>query len=108
VRRLPGGLERLPREASERAYHDLTSIVESGPYLPYMEEEIGGAIAPPKADDRRAPCPDVYLDAPKIAFRNAVLTATAMDHLDAVVRVDATSTGSWCILSCAIVARCSR
>jgi Asp-tRNA(Asn)/Glu-tRNA(Gln) amidotransferase A subunit family amidase len=66
-------------------YHDLTSIVESGLYLPYIEEEIRGAIAPPKADDRRTPCPDVYHDAPKIAFRNALLVAMATDHLDAIV-----------------------
>jgi amidase len=66
-------------------YHDLASIVESGLYLPYIEEEIRGAIAPAKADDRRTPCPDVYHDPPKIAFRNALLAAMAMDHLDAIV-----------------------
>ena len=66
-------------------YHDLASIVESGLYLPYIEDEIRAAIAPPKADDRRTPCPDVYHDPPKIAFRNALLAAMAMDHLDAIV-----------------------
>ncbi|MBB6142364.1 Asp-tRNA(Asn)/Glu-tRNA(Gln) amidotransferase A subunit family amidase [Silvibacterium bohemicum] len=66
-------------------YHDLKSIVASGLYLPYIEEEIKGAVAPPKADDRRAPCPDVYHDAPKIAFRNALMAAMAKDHLDAIV-----------------------
>lgn len=66
-------------------YHDLASIVESGLFLPYIEEEIRGAVAAPKADDRRTPCPDVYHDPPKIAFRNAFLAAMAKEHLDAVV-----------------------
>ena len=66
-------------------YHDLKSIVASGLYLPYIEEEIRGAIAPPKSDDRRAPCPDVYHDAPKIAFRNALTAAMAAQHIDAIV-----------------------
>jgi amidase len=66
-------------------YHDLASIVQSGLYLPYIEDEIRGAVAPPKADDRRTPCPDVYHDPPKVAFRNALLAAMAKDHLDAIV-----------------------
>jgi amidase len=66
-------------------YHDLKSIVATGLYLPYIEAEIRGAIAPPKSDDRRTPCPDVYHDAPKIAFRNAITAAMTAQHLDAVV-----------------------
>ena len=66
-------------------YHDLASIVGSGLYLPYIEEEIRAAIGPPKPDDRRAPCLDVYHDPPKIAFRNALLKAMAEQHLDAIV-----------------------
>src|ERR1700739_2633661 len=66
-------------------YHDLKSIVASRLYLPYIEEEIRGAIAPPKSDDRRTPCPDVYHDAPKIAFRNALTAAMAAQHIDAIV-----------------------
>jgi amidase len=66
-------------------YHDLASIVASGLYLPYIEEEIKGAVSQPRADDRRTPCPDVYHDAPKVAFRNALLAAMAKDHLDAIV-----------------------
>jgi amidase len=66
-------------------YHDLASIVQSGLFLPYIQDEIRGAIAPPKPDNRRAPCPDVYHDPPKITFRDAVLKAMADDHLDAVV-----------------------
>jgi Asp-tRNA(Asn)/Glu-tRNA(Gln) amidotransferase A subunit family amidase len=66
-------------------YHDLKSIVASGLYLPYIGDEIRGAIAPAKPDDRRAPCPDVYHDAPKIAFRNALSAAMAAQHIDAIV-----------------------
>ncbi|MBW4038347.1 MAG: amidase [Acidobacteria bacterium] len=66
-------------------YHDLASIVASGLYLPYIQDEIRAAIAPPKPDDRRSPCLDVYHDPPKIAFRNALLAAMAKDHLDAIV-----------------------
>jgi Asp-tRNA(Asn)/Glu-tRNA(Gln) amidotransferase A subunit family amidase len=71
-------------------YHSLKSIVDSGLYLPYIADEITGAIAPPKPNpdgtrDRRTPCPDVYHDAPKIAFRNALTAAIARDHLDAIV-----------------------
>jgi amidase len=66
-------------------YHDLKSIVDSGLYLPYIAEEIRGAATPPKADDRRQPCPDVYHDPPKIAFRNALLAAMARNRLDAIV-----------------------
>jgi amidase len=66
-------------------YHDLKSIVASGLYLPYIGDEIRGAIAPPKPDDRRTPCPDVYHDVPKIAFRNALTSAMAAQHIDAMV-----------------------
>jgi amidase len=66
-------------------YPNLASIVASGLYLPYIEEEIRGAVNPSKADDRRTPCPDVYHDPPKIAFRNALLQAMQKNHLDAVV-----------------------
>ena len=66
-------------------YHDLKSIVASGLYLPYIEEEIKASIAPPQKDNRRSPCADVYHDPAKIAFRNALLAAMTKDHLDAIV-----------------------
>lgn len=66
-------------------YHDLKSIVASGLFLPYIEQEIRGAVAPPKPDDRRSPCPDVYHDPPKIAFRDALTAAMTAKHLDAIV-----------------------
>ena len=66
-------------------YHDLKSIVASGLYLPYIEEEMKGSVGPPQKDDRRSPCSDVYHDPAKISFRNALLAAMAKDHLDAIV-----------------------
>ena len=66
-------------------YHDLKSIVASGLYLPYIEDEIRGAVAPPKPDDRRTPCADVYHDPPKIAFRNALIAEMSARHVDAIV-----------------------
>ncbi len=66
-------------------YGSLAALVASGLYLPYIADEIKGAVAPPQNDDRRAPCPDVYHDAPKIAFRNAVTAAMARERLDAIV-----------------------
>jgi Asp-tRNA(Asn)/Glu-tRNA(Gln) amidotransferase A subunit family amidase len=73
-------------------YTTLADIVASGLYLPYIEEEIKGAVkttpanptsSDPDSDDR--PCADVYHDAPKIAFRNALLAAMQRDRLDAVI-----------------------
>ena len=66
-------------------YHDLKSIVASGLFLPYIDGEIRGAIAPAKPDDRRSPCPDVYHDIPKVAFRDALTAAMTTKHLDAIV-----------------------
>jgi Asp-tRNA(Asn)/Glu-tRNA(Gln) amidotransferase A subunit family amidase len=66
-------------------YHDLKSIVASGLYLPYIADEIKGSVAAPGKDDRRTPCPNVYQDPPKIAFRNAIKAAMEADHLDAIV-----------------------
>ncbi|WP_233581220.1 amidase [Acidipila sp. EB88] len=67
-------------------YRDLQAIVDSGLYLPYIAEQMHDAVNPkPAPDDRRAPCPDVYHDPPKIAFRAAVLAAMDRAHLDAIV-----------------------
>jgi Asp-tRNA(Asn)/Glu-tRNA(Gln) amidotransferase A subunit family amidase len=78
-------------------YTKLADIVASGLYLPYIQEEIKGAVkasraktdpakpgsTDPDSDDH--PCADVYHDPPKIAFRNALLAAMERDHLDAVI-----------------------
>jgi len=66
-------------------YPNLKSIVDSGLYLPYIGEEIKASVGPPQKDDRRAPCPDVYHDPAKMAFRNVLLAAMGKEHLDAIV-----------------------
>jgi Asp-tRNA(Asn)/Glu-tRNA(Gln) amidotransferase A subunit family amidase len=53
--------------------------------LPYIEEEIKGAVGKPDPQERRSPCPDVYHDPPKVAFRDALLKAMERDHLDAII-----------------------
>lgn len=79
-------LDRWFRQhAKDAPYHSLAEVVASGLYLPYIEEEMKASIAPAGKDDRRSPCPDVYHDPPKIAFRNALLAAMERDHLDAIV-----------------------
>lgn len=67
-------------------YHSLGEIVESGLYLPYIEEEMKGAVSrKPAEGERRSPCLDIYHDEPKIAFRAAVLRAMDKDKLDALI-----------------------
>ncbi len=67
-------------------YHTLAQIVASGLYLPYVADHLRAAIRPPASpEDRRAPCPDVYHDAPKIAFRDALLERMRKAGLDAIV-----------------------
>ena len=76
----------LKTHAKNAQYHSLSEVVASGLYLPYIQDEIQGALKPPKeADDRRSPCPDVYHDPPKIAFRDALLKAMQTDRLDAII-----------------------
>lgn len=66
-------------------YPSLQAIVDSGLYLPYIEDEIRGAVKPPAKDDRRSPCPDVYHDPPKVWFREALLRAMDAAKLDAII-----------------------
>lgn len=66
-------------------YPSLQAIVDSGLYLPYIEDEIRGAVKPPAKDDRRSPCPDVYRDPPKVRFREALLGAMDAAKLDASI-----------------------
>ena len=76
----------LAAHGTKAPYHTLSEIVASGLYLPYIQDEIQGAVKPPKeADDRRAPCPDVYHDPPKIAFRDALLKAMEDVSVDAII-----------------------
>lgn len=67
-------------------YRTLDQIVASGLYLPYIAQDLQDALKPPtSADDRRAPCDDVYHDPPKVAFRTALLAVMQAKHLDAII-----------------------
>jgi len=76
----------LSAHGKNAPYRSLAEIVSSGLYLPYIEEEMKGAVNPKAAEgDRRSPCLDIYHDQPKIAFRDAVLRAMDKGKLDALI-----------------------
>jgi len=66
-------------------YKSLQAIYDSGLYLPSIESRLKSVLDPRTAAERGGPCADVYHDAGKIAFRNAVLAAMDAAHLDAVI-----------------------
>lgn len=67
----------------ERAKHkNLTQIVESGLYSPYIERRLKDSI---RTTPQSPPCQDVYHDPRSIAFSDALLTAMGRDKLDAVI-----------------------
>ncbi|MBO0858094.1 MAG: amidase [Chloracidobacterium sp.] len=63
-------------------YKNLTAIVESGLYAPYIERRLKEAI---KSTPQSAPCQDLYHDPRSVAFREALLKAMEKDKLDAVI-----------------------
>jgi Asp-tRNA(Asn)/Glu-tRNA(Gln) amidotransferase A subunit family amidase len=63
-------------------YRNLTAIVESGLYSPYIEKRLKDAI---QATPQQSPCRDVYQDPRSIAFREAILRAMEKERLDAVI-----------------------
>jgi Asp-tRNA(Asn)/Glu-tRNA(Gln) amidotransferase A subunit family amidase len=89
----------LAAHGKNAPYTTLKQIVDSGLYLPYIENQMKRAVAPredvkPKdgADGKpsarpqqRGACADVYHDPPKIVFRDALLAAMDKEHLDAIV-----------------------
>uniref|UniRef100_E6PWS6 Amidase n=1 Tax=mine drainage metagenome TaxID=410659 RepID=E6PWS6_9ZZZZ len=80
-----GDLNRYLDAHPNAPYHSLKEIVASGLYLPYIDGEMKGAIAPPERADRRSRCEDVYHDASKVKFRDALVKAMAAAHVDAMV-----------------------
>jgi len=76
----------LATHGKNAPYKSLAEIAKSGLYLAYIEEEIKGAVSDkPAVGERRAPCPDVYHDEPKIVFRDTVLREMEKDKLHAVI-----------------------
>ena len=80
-----GDLDRYLATHPDVPYHSLAEIARSGLYLPYIDKQIQGALSSPAADDRRAPCTDVWTDEPKVAFRHALLEAMRLSNVDAIV-----------------------
>jgi amidase len=76
----------LAKHGQGAPYKNLAEIIQSGLYLPYIEARLKEAAAPkPATDTDSRPCPDVYHDEKKIAFREAILAAMAQHHVDAIV-----------------------
>ncbi len=71
----------------ERApYKNLSEVVQSGLYSPYIETRLKRAVevnVPP--EKRNPPCLDLYSDPRNIAFREAVLKAMEKDRVDAII-----------------------
>lgn len=72
----------LATHAQNARYKNLAEIVQSGLYIPYIENRLKAAI---DTKQQREPCPDIYNNEKKIAFRNAVLAAMDNAKIDAVV-----------------------
>ena len=90
----------LARHGKGAPYTTLEDIVASGLYLPYIENQMKGAVGRKDAkpdeemkgkpdanarQQRRGACADVYHDVPKTMFRDALLAAMDREHLDAIV-----------------------
>jgi amidase len=76
----------LAKHGQGAAYRTLADIIRSGLYLPYIEARLKEAAAPkPASDTDSTPCPDVYHDEKKMAFRNALVAAMTRHKVDAIV-----------------------
>jgi len=76
----------LATHGKNAPYHTLADIVQSGLYLPYIQEDLNGSLHPkPGTGENAGPCLDLYHHPLKIKFRNTVLAAMDKDRLDAVV-----------------------
>jgi amidase len=76
----------LAKHGQGAAYKNLAEIIQSGLFLPYIEGRLKDAAAPkPASDTDSTPCPDVYHDEKKIAFREAILAAMAQHKVDAII-----------------------
>jgi amidase len=72
----------LAAHAQNARYKNLAEIVQSGLYLPYIENRLKSSLAPKEPNP---PCPDMYHNEKKIAFRTALLAAMDDAHVDAVI-----------------------
>src|SRR5262245_31798312 len=65
-----------------RKYKNLTAIVESSLYSPYIEKRLKDAI---RVAPQSPPCRDLYQDPRSITFRAVLLKAMMQDKLDAII-----------------------
>ncbi len=63
-------------------YKNLTAIVESGLYSPYIERRLKDAI---QTTHQSSPCKDLYQDPRSVTFRAALLKMMMRDNLDAII-----------------------
>ena len=76
----------LEHHGQGATYKTLAEIIESGLYLPYIEERLKStAAAKPGSEADRTLCPDVYHNDKKIAFRDAIRAAMARNKLQAII-----------------------
>jgi amidase len=64
---------------------NVAEIIDSGLYLPYIDARLKAAVAPKPEGTAPTPCPDVYHNEKKTAFREAILAAMARDKVDAII-----------------------
>jgi amidase len=72
----------LAKHAQNARYKNLAEIVQSGLYLPYIENRLKNFVEP---KEPMQPCADIYHNEKKIAFRNALLAAMDSAGIDAIV-----------------------
>jgi amidase len=80
-----GDLDRYLAARPGVPYRSLAEIVQSGLYLPYIEQELKASLGTPAEGERREPCADVWTDEPKVAFRAALLHAMRSAAVDVMV-----------------------
>ncbi len=76
----------LAKHGQGAAYRNLAQIIESGLYLPYIENRLKQtAAAKPASEADHTLCPDVYHNQKKIAFRAAIRAAMTQHKVQAIV-----------------------
>jgi Asp-tRNA(Asn)/Glu-tRNA(Gln) amidotransferase A subunit family amidase len=76
----------LAKHGQGATYGNLAQIIESGLYLPYIENRLKQtAAAKPASEADHTLCPDVYHNQKKIAFRTAIRAAMTQHKVQAIV-----------------------
>jgi amidase len=76
----------LAKHGQGAPYKNLAEIIESGLYLPYIENRLKQtAAARPETEADHTICPDVYHNDKKLAFRAAIHSAMTQSNVQAIV-----------------------